>query len=259
MCNIAIDHQTGYIYVCDSQNNRVQVFDESGTFIFKFGTKGESLGQFYLPGGLTINDNIIIVADTWNQRLQIFNKQGIFMSKFGSVGTGDCEFLWPRDVANIKSQQIVVCDRDNCMIRIFHLDKFKITHQIFKFGSKGSATGKFLYPEAVAVDDRNNNIIVADCFNNRIQVFDSHGSFLFKFVSLGSNDGQFKSPSEVSVTKQGLIVVSDNNHRIQVFSEYGEFIFKIKSRGRATGVCSNDNIIITYHENHRIEIWKPIY
>ena len=55
---------------------------------------------------------------------------------------------------------------------------------LFKFGSGGTGYGEFNYPAGVAVDSAN-NIVVADSFNGRIQVFDSSGNFLRKFGSIG--------------------------------------------------------------------------
>jgi len=64
------------------------------------------------------------------------------------------------------------------------------------------------------------NIYVADALNNRIQVFDSAGSFLFEFGSSGSGDGQFKVPFGIAVDSRKNIYVADlGNLRIQVFSE----------------------------------------
>ena len=39
--------------------------------------------------------------------------------------------------------------------------------------------------------NENGQIVVADTYNNRIQVFDRCGNFLFTFGSTGSDNGQF--------------------------------------------------------------------
>ena len=65
---------------------------------------------------------------------------------------------------------------------------------------------------------------VVDTWNQRIQVFDASGTFLFKFGSLGSGDGQFDSPWGVAVDASGKIYVTDVfNRRIQVFDASGDF------------------------------------
>ena len=54
-----------------------------------------------------------------------------------------------------------------------------------KFGSQGKNDGEFNIPSGIFVDQRNDQIIVADSDNYRIQVFDSQGKFLRKFGSQG--------------------------------------------------------------------------
>ena len=87
-----------------------------------------------------------------------------------------------------------------------------------KFGTQGSGNGQFNNPEGVAVDS-SDNIVVADTGNNRIQVFNSTGTFQSKFGSLGGGDGQLNSPKGVAVGGSGNIVVADSdNNRVQVFT-----------------------------------------
>ena len=69
----------------------------------------------------------------------------------------------------------------------------------------------------MAVDDED-NIIVADSRNERIQVFSSSGVFLTKFGSRGKGPGEFDRPSGVCVSREGLILIVDfGNNRVQVF------------------------------------------
>jgi DNA-binding beta-propeller fold protein YncE len=70
---IAIDKQ-GRLYVTDTGNKRVQVFDGNGNYITQFGTSGTSDGQFNEPVGIAIDQSgNIYVADTWNHRIQVFD------------------------------------------------------------------------------------------------------------------------------------------------------------------------------------------
>jgi DNA-binding beta-propeller fold protein YncE len=50
------------------------------------------------------------------------------------------------------------------------------------WGSKGTGDGQFDDPTSVAVDPTTNKVYVADPRNKRIQVFDSNGRFLTKWV-----------------------------------------------------------------------------
>ena len=50
------------------------------------------------------------------------------------------------------------------------------------WGSKGSGDGQFNDPTSVAVDSTSGKVYVADPINRRIQLFDSVGKFLTKWV-----------------------------------------------------------------------------
>ena len=52
---IAVD-STGNIYVSESLNHRVQVFDSNGVFLRKFGSNGSGDGQFNAAIGITLEN-----------------------------------------------------------------------------------------------------------------------------------------------------------------------------------------------------------
>lgn len=85
--DLAIDSTR--IYVVDSNNNRVQVFNKiTGAFIAKFGAVGSGDGQFNSPINVSVDDNYIYVLDQGNYRVQIFNKSTYaFVGKFSYTGT----------------------------------------------------------------------------------------------------------------------------------------------------------------------------
>ena len=59
--------------VCDTFNHRIQVFDLSGKFVAKFGTKGSGMGEFNRPvSAAVLSDGKIVVSDNNNSRIQIF-------------------------------------------------------------------------------------------------------------------------------------------------------------------------------------------
>ena len=69
---IAVDSQ-GRVFVADTGNKRIAVFDEEGNFLTQFGTAGLDPGQFDEPVGVAVaGDGTVYVTDTWNQRVQSF-------------------------------------------------------------------------------------------------------------------------------------------------------------------------------------------
>ena len=68
---IAVDGQ-GRVYVADTGNKRILVYDQDGNFLQQIGNEGLAVGQFEEPVGLAFDSQgNLYVADTWNQRIQV--------------------------------------------------------------------------------------------------------------------------------------------------------------------------------------------
>jgi len=83
---LAVDAD-GNLYVCDTLNDRVEVFDADGKFISTYGKNGDGPGYFARPKGITIDsDGHIWVADGMQDRVQVFNQQWQLLIVFGGHG-----------------------------------------------------------------------------------------------------------------------------------------------------------------------------
>ena len=137
---------------------------------------------------------------------------------------------------------------------------------VLSFGEKGSGDGMFKYPKGVAVTDKD-EIVVADQLNNRVQVFDSNGTFLRFFGHQGENAGEFKHPFGIAINKDKNIFVADNgNHRIQILSWEGRHLDSFGGQGsldsqlsRPWGLSldSTGNVIVADSGNKLIKIFTP--
>ena len=68
--------------VSEGGNNCIKVFDQSGTFLYKFGKKGNRDGQFNWPNGMhVVSSNNLLVCDYNNNRVQQFSLDGRFTGK----------------------------------------------------------------------------------------------------------------------------------------------------------------------------------
>ncbi|MBN1316817.1 MAG: TIGR03663 family protein, partial [Anaerolineales bacterium] len=114
---------------------------------------------------------------------------------------------------------------------------------VYAFGSAGSAEGQLQAPRGIAIGS-DGLIYVADAGNNRIQVFNSDGSFVRTWGSLCKLEegtgpcvdpdgegpmplgaGQFNEPWGIAISEDGVIYIADTwNHRIQYFTSGGEFL-----------------------------------
>lgn len=113
------------VFVADSGNNRVCVFDQSGRFLLQWGSKGSGVGQFSRPDSICIDANgeRIFVSDVGNHRICLFDARGVFIRQWGKLGTRQGEFCYPKAIAvSTASERVYVADRDNERVKMFDCD-----------------------------------------------------------------------------------------------------------------------------------------
>jgi len=231
---IAIDKfGSNDIYVVDYNNHRVQVFDESGTYLRTIGTgsAGSGNGEFNNPlDAVVAPSGDVYVVDQTNDRVQIFNSSGDYVGQWGG-------FSQPEFIDMNSTGFIYVSDYTANNIRIFN----GTGTLVGQWGSSGAGPGQFNGAIGLSIDE-SDNVYVADHANYRVQVFNSSGGFITSWGSQGSGVGQFDAPYGVVVNSTGYIYVTDhdNNHRLLVFGYDGlETQSTFGSPGSATGQFNN--------------------
>ena len=133
-------------------------------------------------------------------------------------------------------------------------------------GKRGSGEGMLNNPMGVAVTAED-EIVVADSQNHRVQVFNSNGTFLRSFGHKGENAGEFNYPVGVAIDKDRKILVSENdNHRVQILSWKGRHLGSFGGKGSldsqllnpwGLSLDSNGNVIVADSGNKLIKIFTP--
>lgn len=87
--SIATD-SSGNVYTTDVLNDRIEKYNNSGTYITAFGSTGSGPGQFNYPGAIAIDssDNIYVV-DRDNNRIEKITSDGTYLTSwdFGTSGS----------------------------------------------------------------------------------------------------------------------------------------------------------------------------
>jgi sugar lactone lactonase YvrE len=254
----------GRIYVADTYNHRVLVFNSDGSFQRSFGSFGIGVpGSFYFPHGIAVDSwGNIYIADTFNNRIQILTNNGQFIASFGTGGTAAGQFNLPVAITLDNTGNIYVADWDNSRVQKFNSARvFQLS-----FGSNGTADGQFRQVGGVAVDG-SGNVYISDYGNRRVQYFDAAGTFLGKFGASGSLSGQFLAPIGVQWDAGGgkIYVADASNHNVQMFSPTGGFLGKIGMQGTGSGqfhdptdvlMHPNGRVYVGDKYNHRIQVFS---
>ena len=213
------------VYVSDTQNDNIQIFNLSGDFLAKFGTTGTGDGQFQSPDSLAVTSSYIYVVDSSRDDVQIFDLDGVFQSKFGSSGTGDGQFQNPTYIA-VSDTNIYVVDEGRDDVQIFNLSGVFQS----KFGSSGSGDGEFTLPRGLAVTDD----YIYVCDTGRVQLFNLSGVFQSKFGTFGTGDEQLGYPNCLAVTDTSIYIVEATS-RLRIFDLNGVFLTIYNSSGAGDG------------------------
>lgn len=118
---LAVD-PAGNLYVTDTLNSRVQVFDPDGKYLRSFGQRGNAWGMFDKPKGVALDafGNLYVVDSGWSN-VQIFNQKGQVLLFFGGRGPIPGMLMNPTAIAIDRNNRIYVGDYLNHRIGVYQL------------------------------------------------------------------------------------------------------------------------------------------
>jgi DNA-binding beta-propeller fold protein YncE len=194
------------VFVADSKNERIQVFDlRNGKFLRKWGSYGSRDGELDFPMGLAILGDELFVSESNGHRISVFNKNtGKFLRKWGRNGMEEGEFNHPGFMTIGLANELYIVDSMNHRVQVCEPATGKCIHII------GEEDEELDSPFAVAcVGDE---VFVTNTRKNRISIFSrSDGEYL----------GSWGRPAPLGITAsvaKELIVTEEDNHKIQVFT-----------------------------------------
>ena len=163
----------GTVFIADTGNSRIEKFSPTGAFLSTIKIAGNEASE--LSGIAVDHAGNIYVADASKQCVEKLGPDGTLIAKWKGPDPG---FYGPRRIAIGRDDSIYVVDQGRTRIVKFSPDGRVQS----VWGSKGSGDGQFDDPTSVAVDPQTNKVYVADPRNKRIQLFDSNGKFLTKWL-----------------------------------------------------------------------------
>ncbi len=162
---LAVDKK-GYIYVAGTYNPRVLVLNNKGKLleIISPEESGKEVNVNYVK--IDQSGRLFIVSEQ-EGHIYVYDENRKFLIKFGDKGGGTGKLSRPQAVGiDNRTGRMYVVDYMRHTISAYDKDG----KYLFEFGGLGWGEGWFQYPKDIAVDSAG-RILVADTFNNRIQVF----------------------------------------------------------------------------------------
>ena len=170
---LAIDTENRLLYVVDTQQDQVLVFDaDSYKLLRRIGTGGKNHfltdpGNFGAPSNVALDkEGNVYVSDTMNNRVEIFDADGNFISWFGKHGDGPGYLARPKGIAVDCDGHIWVVDQVQDRVQVFNRDGQLLTY----FGEHGNFPGQFASVAGIAID-KQNRVFVTDQYPGRMQMF----------------------------------------------------------------------------------------
>ena len=238
--DVAVENETGNIYIADVSNNCAKVFDSTGKYLFKFGDN-EDEGKMDSPFSVAICGDRILISQSIHCILN-YQLNGKFISKIGKYGNGELEFSCPFGLTIDESN-------GNIYVSDCHNNSIQILSQDFRFISQ---FGKDILKSPLDVKLSKEYIFVLDVSNPCLHLF-SYNHILQKSVISRGKRMQVIDPWNFFIDQTHNILISDcGSNSIHVFNKQFQLIHKISvslnpmgitvdKRGRVIVVCQADN------------------
>ena len=189
---------------------------EKSRIVKPYGIETDSAGRFY-------------VVDSYRRLVHVFDAANNDYYTFPRSGT---TFQIPIGIAIDESGTIHVSDSKEGVIKIFKENGKKYIGEIGR-GDLGRPTG-------IAINSVTDELLVVDTLDSSIAKFGLNNHVLKGRIGKnGSEEGMFHYPTDIFVSHDGRIFVSDSlNFRVQIFTPDGKFLNTFGIAGNGPGFFS---------------------
>jgi DNA-binding beta-propeller fold protein YncE len=218
----------GRIWVSDTLNNRIQVFDINGRLLKIIG-EGSGRLRFREPGEGAVDPwGRVYIPDGGNGRIVVLDSNGRFLRSWGSPGRKPGQFSHPIEAdVSPDGERVYTGELFNSRVQQFRPDG----RLVRVFDTAGDpddssiADGELIKCLALSVG-ADGYVYATDDALDRVTKFTQDGRYVTHWGSHGSGKGELLNPQGVAVDAHNRVWVIDyGNHRGQTFSDNGKYLF----------------------------------
>ena len=190
----------------------------------------------------------IYIADQSNHRVQVFSYNGDYLFMFSE------KMCVPLGICVFQNTVFVTQGIGDCV------NMYELEGKLIKsVGSNGNGEAQFNGPYGIDVSDRNHNIYVCDCINNRVQILTEE----LKYHSM-LEIGLFTNPRDIKVTRDRVLVLDESDPCMFIFNSEHLLINRIITRGSGKqtnkpysfDIDRDYNIMMSDYYNHCVYVFN---
>ncbi|MCX7872117.1 MAG: immunoglobulin domain-containing protein [Verrucomicrobiae bacterium] len=243
---------SGY-YIADTANNALVAYNFYGQLLNRKTGLNSPLGVAASKTGK------IYIGEASLKRVLVCDNN---LNTIGFLGKGNDEFQLPNFIAVADlngTETVFVSDSAANEIKIYQNNALAN-----RFGSQGYNSGQFIFPSGIAINSQN-ELLVVDQGNDRVQVFSLNGVFKRAFsLARPGTFGNSGRPSGIACDSSDRIYVSDSLQcSIKVFDANGGYLSSIGKIGFGSGELYNptavaidkyNRLFVASPNNYKIQI-----
>lgn len=197
------------IYIADTGNQRIVIYDLRGRFIKSFSLVAKFPPK---PVALNVSDGVISWSDRRNHQVcQHEAETGKQLRCWGKRGEGKNEFQFPFQLAMDRDAYLHVVDILNGRIQVFNPQG----RRFIQTGRFGLEPGELYRPNGLAFTGKD-ELLVSDTYRGTISVYHK-GRFVAYLRDPQGSPLQLDTPTSLAVWRDRLYVVNTIKNRLEVF------------------------------------------